>query len=87
LADKDRNSKLPPSPPRDPEGFARQLANVMDLPFVLVGSVVIAAGVGYVLDQHFGTSPVLTLLLGLLGFGGGMFEVIRRLTIKRPRGK
>lgn len=59
----------------------------MDLPFVLVGSVVIAAGVGYVLDKHFGTSPILTLLLGLFGFGGGMFEVIRRLTVKRPRGK
>jgi len=59
----------------------------MDLPFVLVGSVVIGAGVGYVLDKHFGTSPVLTLLLGLLGFGGGMFEVIRRLAVKRPRGK
>lgn len=59
----------------------------MDLPFVLVGSVVIAAGLGYLLDKRFGTSPVLTLLLGLLGFGGGMFEVIRRLTAKRPTGK
>jgi F0F1-type ATP synthase assembly protein I len=87
LADKDRNSKLPPSPPRDPEGFARQLANVMDLPFMLVGSVLIGAGVGYLLDKRFGTSPVLTLILGLLGFGGGMFEVIRRLMVKRPRGK
>ena len=86
MPDRDQDSKVP-STPRDPEGFARQLANVMDLPFVLVGSVVIGAGVGYVVDKHFGTSPVLTLLLGLLGFGGGMFEVIRRLTAKRPRGK
>jgi hypothetical protein len=29
----------------------------------------------------------LTLILGLLGFGGGMFEVIRRLTARRPTGK
>ena len=69
------------------QGFARQLANVMDLPFVLVGSVVIGAGLGYVLDKRFGTSPVLVLLLGLLGFAGGMLQVIRRLTVRRPTGK
>ena len=59
----------------------------MDLPFVLVGSVVIGAGLGYLLDKRFGTSPVLTLILGLLGFGGGMYEVIRLLSVKRPTGK
>jgi len=59
----------------------------MDLPFVLVGSVVIAAGIGYLLDKRFGTSPVLVLLLGLLGFGGGMYQVIRRLAVRRPAGK
>jgi F0F1-type ATP synthase assembly protein I len=64
----------------------RQLANVMDLPFVLVGSVVIGAAAGYFLDRRFGSSPVLTLVLGALGFGGGIFEVIRRLTGKRKNG-
>ena len=59
----------------------------MDLPFVLVGSVVIGAGLGYVLDKRFGTSPVLVLLLGLLGFAGGMLQVIRRLTGKGSTGK
>ena len=61
----------------------RQLADVLDLPFVLVGSVVIGAGAGYFLDRRFGSSPVLTLVLGALGFAGGIFEVIRRLTGKR----
>ncbi len=87
MGDKDRDSKLPPAPRRDPDGFARQLANVMDLPFVLVGSVVIGAGLGYILDKRFGTSPVLALLVGLLGFVGGMYEVIRRLSGRRPTGK
>jgi ATP synthase protein I len=87
LPDKDQDPKLSPAPQRDPDGFARQLANVMDLPFVLVGSVVIAAGLGYLLDKRLGTSPVLTLILGLLGFAGGMFEVIRRLTARRPKEK
>lgn len=82
MVDKVPDSKRPESPLGDAKGFARQLGNVMDLPFVLVGSVVIGAGLGYLLDKRFGISPVLTLLLGLLGFAGGMFEVIRRLTAK-----
>jgi F0F1-type ATP synthase assembly protein I len=61
----------------------RQLSDVLDLPFVLVGSVVISAGAGYFLDRRLGSSPVLTLVLGALGFAGGIFEVIRRLTGKR----
>ena len=59
----------------------------MDLPFVLVGSVVIGAGLGYLLDKQFGTSPIMTLVVGVLGFAGGMFEVIRRLSVRRPTGK
>jgi len=58
----------------------------MDLPFVLVGSVVLGAGLGYLLDKRFGISPILTLLFGLLGFAGGLFEVIRRLSVRRPTG-
>jgi len=87
LADNNRDSKGSPAPERDPNGFVRQLGNVMDLPFVLVGSVVIAAGLGYLLDKRLGTSPILTLVLGALGFAGGMYELIRRLTRKSPSGR
>ena len=76
----------PSEPRREPDGFGRQLGNVLDLPFVLVGSVVIAAGLGYLLDKHFNTSPILTLVLGALGFAAGMYELIRRLTGRRPPG-
>lgn len=72
-----------PSPQDGSGSFVRQLANVMDLPFVLVGSVVIGAGAGYFLDKRLGSSPILTLVLGALGFAGGIFELIRRLTGKR----
>ena len=87
MPDKERDSKPSPAPRGDPQGFARQLANVMDLPFVLVGSVVIGAGLGYLLDARLGTSPVFALLLGVLGFAGGMFEVIRRLSVRRKNGQ
>ena len=72
-------SPRPPGPGR----FVYQLASVMDLPFVLVGAVVIGAGGGYLLDRRLGTSPALTLILGALGFAAGIYEVLRRLTGKR----
>ena len=86
MPDNRRDSQGPPAPRREPDGFARQLGNVLDLPFVLVGSVVIAAGLGYLLDKRFNTSPIFTLVLGALGFAAGMYELIRRLTGRRPRG-
>ena len=75
------NSPRPPGPGR----FVYQLASALDLPFVLVGAVVIGAGGGYLLDQRLGTSPVLALILGALGFAAGMYEVLRRLTGKKNR--
>jgi F0F1-type ATP synthase assembly protein I len=45
--------------------------------------VVIGAGLGYLLDRRWGTSPALVLVGGALGFAGGIFEVLRRLTGKR----
>lgn len=65
--------------PNPNQNLVRQLADVMDLPFILVGAVVIGAGLGYLLDRKLHTSPLLTLLLGLLGFIGGIAEVLRRL--------
>jgi F0F1-type ATP synthase assembly protein I len=73
------NSPRPPGPGR----FVNQLASALDLPFVLVGAVVIGAGGGYLLDRRLGTSPALTLILGALGFAAGIYEVLRRLTGKR----
>jgi F0F1-type ATP synthase assembly protein I len=42
--------------------------------------VVIGGGLGYLLDQRLHTSPVLALILGMLGFGAGVWEIIRRLS-------
>jgi F0F1-type ATP synthase assembly protein I len=52
----------------------------MELPFLLVASVGIGGGAGYFLDKHFHTSPLFTLILGLLGFAGGMIQLVRRLS-------
>jgi F0F1-type ATP synthase assembly protein I len=83
LAADDPGPKPSPSDQRNSPPLARQLSEVLDLPFVLVGSIVIAAGAGYLADRWLRTYPALTLILGFLGFAGGIIQVLRRLTGKR----
>jgi F0F1-type ATP synthase assembly protein I len=70
----------PPSPPKQSKRDVTQLAMVMELPMIMIGSVVVGGGLGYLLDQRLHTSPVLALILGMLGFGAGVWEIIRRLS-------
>ena len=57
----------------------------MELPLIPVIAVGIAGGAGYLLDAKLHTTPLFTLLLGLLGFIAGMREVFRR-AIKVEKG-
>jgi F0F1-type ATP synthase assembly protein I len=61
----------------------------MELPFVLVGSVIAGGGLGYFLDLKLRTAPWMLLGCGLLGFLGGTWELLRRLnaTPKSGSGK
>jgi F0F1-type ATP synthase assembly protein I len=52
----------------------------MELPILLVASVAVGGGIGYLLDERIHTSPVFTLIFGLLGFAGGMLQLVRRLS-------
>ena len=63
-----------------PGNSLRQLALALELPFIMIGSVVIGGGLGYLLDRSFHTSPALTLVGGFLGFGAGVWDIIRRLS-------
>jgi F0F1-type ATP synthase assembly protein I len=69
-----------PSPRKRPGEGARQLADILELPFLLVATIAIGGGLGYFLDSKFHTSPVLTLVLGLIGFAAGMIQLVRRLS-------
>jgi ATP synthase protein I len=60
-------------------GFSRQFAMAMELPFVIVASVAVGGVLGFFLDRWLHTKPYLMLLLGFLGFFGGLREVLRRV--------
>lgn len=47
---------------------------------MLVACVAIGGGLGYFLDARFHTSPILTLIFGLVGFAAGMLQLVRRLS-------
>jgi F0F1-type ATP synthase assembly protein I len=69
-----------PAPGKRPSGGASQVAMAMELPVILIATIGIAGGAGYLLDRWLHTSPLLTLILGFLGFSAGVWDVIRRLT-------
>jgi ATP synthase protein I len=68
-------------------GSARQFAEAMELPFVIVGAVILGGGVGWLLDRHLHTAPWLMLAVGSLGFAVGLRDVLRRATLHDNNGK
>ena len=69
---------MDPKPPRkDVSGAAKQFAIAMQIPFSLVVPVFAGGGIGYLLDKWLHTKFVFTLVLGILGFGIGLREVLK----------
>jgi F0F1-type ATP synthase assembly protein I len=73
-----------PAPRKNPSRSMNQLAMALELPFIMIACIVIAGGAGYLIDRWLHTSPAFTLILGFLGFGGGIWDIIRRLSRSDP---
>ncbi|HYK38982.1 MAG TPA: AtpZ/AtpI family protein [Candidatus Eremiobacteraceae bacterium] len=75
-----------PQPKKSP---ARNIADksglALELPFTLVGAVIVGGGLGYFLDKWLHTPPWLMVVFGGLGFFAGVREVIRRLPVDGPK--
>jgi len=76
--------ETPNNEPKSPEiakakKYSSQTALAMELPFTIVGAVLLGGLLGYFLDHWLHTRLVFTLILGGLGFAGGLREVLRRL--------
>jgi F0F1-type ATP synthase assembly protein I len=70
----------PPDSSKRAKTTITQLALAMELPFIMIGGVVIGGGLGYLLDQRLHTGPLLALIFGALGFGAGIWDIVRRLS-------
>ena len=70
----------PPAPRKHPPEWVRQFAATMQLPFILVASVLVGGAIGWLLDRWLHTSPILMLVFGFIGFAAGLWDVVRALT-------
>jgi ATP synthase protein I len=59
--------------------YGSTAALAMELPFTIVGAVLLGGLLGFFLDHWLHTKVVFTLLLGGVGFAAGLKEVLRRL--------
>ena len=79
--DEQSNNESKPPATSDPKAkkIVSNAALAMELPFTIVGAVLLGALLGYFLDHWLRTKVVFTILLGGLGFAAGLKEVLRRL--------
>jgi F0F1-type ATP synthase assembly protein I len=68
-----------PPPRKNPGAITRQMALAMELPFLLVGGALLGGFSGYLLDHWLHTKPFLMLLVGAVGFGAGLWDMLKRL--------
>jgi ATP synthase protein I len=72
-------------PPVDTEGRGRAMGQALKLSVELVAGVVVGGGIGWALDQLFGTKPILMLVFLVLGAASGIMNVMR--TAKTMQGE
>jgi F0F1-type ATP synthase assembly protein I len=59
--------------------YATNTALAFELPFTIVGAVLLGGLLGYLLDHWLHTKIVFTMILGGVGFFAGLKDVLRRL--------
>ncbi len=56
---------------------AKQIAIAMQIPFSLVVPIFVGGGIGYLLDRWLHTKFIFMIVLGIVGFGIGLREVLQ----------
>lgn len=79
------DSPKPDSEKGPTQGSLRSLGLAMSLPFTLIVSVILGGGAGYLIDRWLHTIPIFSLILGVLGFGAGLWDILRQLSKEEKR--
>ncbi len=76
----------PPSPElQKAKKYSTQVSLALELPFTIVGAVILGGALGYFLDRWLHTKMLFTIVLGGVGFYAGLREVLRRLDGSKSR--
>lgn len=76
-----------PEPGRESDPNLRLLGDVLSYGWVLPACLAAGGGLGWLVDRWLGSFPAATLVLGLLGFAGGLRQILREASAlegKRP---
>jgi len=76
------DSPNPGKPQKAVRNITNESALAMELPFTMVGAIILAGFLGYLADRWLHTSPWLMIGGGGLGFVSSIVEIARRF---RPR--
>jgi F0F1-type ATP synthase assembly protein I len=66
-----------PNRTTDPGGTVKQIAVALELPFLVVGPVILAGAIGFFLDRWLHTKPFLMIILGIVGVGIGIYDALK----------
>lgn len=64
---------------KKPSNVWAQIGFYASLGFILPASVFVGCGCGWLLDHLLHTSPLLTMVMGFLGAGAGLIELLKIL--------
>jgi len=67
----------PNSSDKDRGKAVKQIALAFQTPFTLVVPAFVAGGIGYLLDRWLHTKFILMIVLGFIGFGIGLWNVLK----------
>lgn len=61
----------------DRQKWIRRAGLANSIGMTLIVATIIGGGIGWMLDDHFHTAPILLLIFGLLGVTAGFIEMFR----------
>ena len=66
-----------PSSDKSAGSAIKQIALAFELPVLIVGPVVVGGAIGFFLDKWLHTKPWMMIVLGFLGIGVGLRDVLK----------